>query len=103
VIDHTPCTYEEKVVPFEIAPVGAIGLELAIPVLWQNLVTTRLLTANELWKALSINPAKILGLPQPQLVTFFDPNWEWLVEAKEIASPSKNSSYIGRSLMGKVI
>lgn len=102
-IDHTPCTYEEKVVPFEIAPVGAIGLELAIPVLWQNLVTTGLLTANELWKALSINPAKILGLAQPQLVTFFDPNREWLVEAKEIASPSKNSSYIGRSLIGKVI
>jgi len=102
-IEHTPRAYEEKVVPFEVAPVGAIGLELAIPVLWQNLVTTGLLTANELWKALSINPAKILGLAQPQLTTLFDPNWEWLVEAKAIASPSKNSSYIGRSLIGKIL
>ncbi len=102
-IDHTPCAYEEKVVPFEVAPVGAIGLEFAIPVLWQSLVTTGLLTASELWKALSINPAKVLGLAQPQLATLFDPNWEWLVEAKAIASQSKNSSYIGRSLIGKVL
>ncbi|BBC25437.1 dihydroorotase [Pseudanabaena sp. ABRG5-3] len=102
-IDHTPCAYEEKVVPFEVAPVGAIGLEFAIPVLWQSLVTTGLLTASELWQALSINPAKILGLAQPQLATLFDPNLEWLVEAKAIASQSKNSSYIGRSLIGKVL
>ncbi len=102
-IEHTPCAYEEKVVPFEVAPVGAIGLEFAIPVLWQNLVTTGLLTASELWKALSINPAKILGLTQPQLATLFDPNLEWLVDAKAIASQSKNSSYIGRSLIGKVL
>lgn len=102
-IDHTPCAYEEKVVPFEVAPVGAIGLEFAISVLWQNLVTTGLLTARELWNAISINPAKILGLAQPQLTTLFDTNWEWLVEAKAIASQSKNSSYIGRSLVGKVI
>ncbi|MFM7886778.1 MAG: dihydroorotase [Pseudanabaena sp.] len=102
-IDHTPCAYEEKVVPFEVAPVGAIGLELAIPALWQNLVTTGLLTAQELWKSLSINPAKILKLPQPSLAIIFDPNWEWLVDAKAIASQSKNSSYIGRSLVGKVL
>jgi dihydroorotase len=102
-IDHTPCAYEEKVVPFEVAPVGAIGLEFAIPVLWQNLVHTNLLTANELWQALSINPAKILGLAQPKLSTLFDPNLTWLASHEAIASQSKNSSYIGRSLIGKVL
>ncbi len=102
-IDHTPCAYEEKVVPFEVAPVGAIGLEFAIPVLWQNLVQTNLLTAHELWQALSINPAKILGLPQPKLSTLFDPNLTWLANQEAIASQSKNSSYLGRSLIGKVL
>lgn len=102
-IDHTPCAYEEKVVPFEVAPVGAIGLELAIPILWQNLVTTELLTANELWQALSINPAKCLGMSVPQLSTLFDPNYHWLVSDQAIASTSKNSSYMGRSLIGKVV
>lgn len=102
-IDHTPCAYEEKVVPFEVAPVGAIGLEFAIPVLWQNLVTTGLVTASELWQALSINPANILGIAQPPLSTFFDPNLIWLANSQAIASTSRNSNYIGRSLTGKVL
>ena len=102
-IDHTPCAYEEKVVPFEVAPVGAIGLEFAIPVLWQNLVTTGLLTSSELWQAISTNPAKCLGLATPKLSTLFDPNLEWLVNDRAIASQARNSNYMGRSLIGKVL
>ena len=102
-IDHTPCAYEEKVVPFEVAPTGAIGLEFALPVLWQNLVTTGQLTAPELWRSLSTNPAKCLGLPKPKLATLFDPNLEWLANDRAIASQARNSNYLGRSLIGKVL
>jgi dihydroorotase len=102
-IDHTPCAYEEKVVPFEVAPVGAIGLEFALPVLWQNLVITGLLTTSELWQALSVNPAKILGLTPPKLSTLFDPSLKWLAKDSAIASQSRNSNYMGRSLIGKVL
>jgi dihydroorotase len=102
-IDHTACAYEEKVVPFEVAPIGAIGLELALPVLWQNLVLSRLLTAAELWQSLSINPAKCLGIANPKSSILFDPCQEWLVNGNAIASPSKNSNYMGRSLLGKVL
>ena len=102
-IDHTPCAYEEKVVPFEVAPVGAIGLGFALPVLWQNLVITGLLTASELWQALSVNPAKILGLTPPKRSTLFDPSLEWLAKDSAISSQSRNSNYIGRSLIGKIL
>ncbi len=102
-IDHTPCAYEEKVVPFEVAPVGAIGLEFALPVLWQNLVVTGLLTASELWQALSINPAKILGISQPKLSTLFAPSLEWLANGNAIASSSRNSNYMGQLIIGKVL
>ncbi|MFM7602209.1 MAG: dihydroorotase, partial [Pseudanabaena sp.] len=102
-VDHTPRAYEEKVVPFEVAPVGAIGLEFALPILWQNLVVTKLLTTRELWQALSASPAKTLGLAQPQLATFFEPSLEWLVTNNAIASQSRNSNYMGRSLTGKVL
>ncbi len=102
-IDHTPCAYEEKVVPFEVAPVGAIGLEFAIPVLWQKLVITGLLTTTELWQALSINPAKILGISQPKLSTLFAPSLEWLADGNAIASPSRNSNYIGQLIVGKIL
>ena len=101
-IDHTPYAYEEKVVPFEVAPTGAIGLEFAIPVLWQNLVVTGLLTATELWRSLSSNPAKCLGIATPKLSTLFDPSWEWIANNQAIASQARNSNYMGRSLIGKV-
>lgn len=101
-IDHTPYAYEEKVVPFEVAPTGAIGLEFAIPVLWQNLVVTGLLTATELWRSLSSNPAKCLGIATPKLATLFDPSWEWIANNQAIASQSRNSNYMERSLIGKV-
>jgi len=101
-IDHTPCAYEEKVVPFEVAPVGAIGLEFALPVLWQNLVISGLLTATELWQALSVNPAKILGLAPPKLSTLFEPCLEWLAKDSAISSQSRNSNYMGRSIIGSV-
>ncbi|MDX2255943.1 MAG: dihydroorotase [Pseudanabaenaceae cyanobacterium bins.39] len=102
-IDHTPRAYEEKVVPFEVAPHGAIGLEFALPILWQNLVTTGLLTASTLWQALSDRPAQILGLPQPKLHTFFDPHCSWLVSPQAIASSSHNSNYIEQTITGKVL
>jgi dihydroorotase len=102
-IDHTPCAYEEKVVPFEVAPVGAIGLQFAIPMLWQNLVVTGLLTASELWQALSINPAKILGISQPKLSTLFVPSLEWLADGNAIATSSRNSNYMGQLIIGKVL
>ncbi len=103
VIDHTPYAYEEKVVPFEVAPTGAIGLEFAIPVLWQSLVATGLLTASEFWNALSRNPAKCLGMATPKLSTLFDPNFEWIASNQAIASQARNSNYIGRSLIGKIL
>ncbi|PZU91265.1 MAG: dihydroorotase [Pseudanabaena sp.] len=101
-IDHTPCAYEEKVVPFEVAPVGAIGLEFALAVLWQKLVVTGFLADRELWLAMSINPAKCLNLPMPKLAKLFNPHHEWIANEQQIASQSRNSSYIGRSLIGKV-
>ncbi|MEB3233569.1 MAG: hypothetical protein VKJ64_21350, partial [Leptolyngbyaceae bacterium] len=39
-IDHTPYTYEEKTVPFALAPPGVIGLQCALSLLWQGLVQT---------------------------------------------------------------
>ena len=60
-VDHQPYTYEEKTVAFAQAPTGAIGLELALPLLWQNLVTTGEFSALELWQSLSVNPLKCLG------------------------------------------
>ncbi|MEH1867112.1 MAG: dihydroorotase [Nostoc sp.] len=109
-IDHTPYSYEEKVQAFAEAPPGAIGLELALPLLWQYLVETEEFTALELWRALSTRPAKCLGqevsaiVPhQPAELTLFDPQKIWKVERKSLYTLSQNTPWLGQELKGHVV
>lgn len=108
-VDHTPHTYEEKNVSFAMSPVGAIGLELALPVLWHQLVETGMLSALELWQALSTNPAQCLGqgpgrcaVDEPVELILFDPREAWVVEAKSLRSRSHNTHLLNQTLHGKV-
>jgi dihydroorotase len=105
-IDHSAYTYEEKTVAFGEAPVGAIGLELALPMLWQGLVEPGHLTALELWRSLSTNPARCLA-QKPATVTvgateltLFDPGEVWKVD--RLKSLSQNSHLWGQVIRGKV-
>jgi len=109
-IDHTPYSYEEKVQAFAEAPPGAIGLELALPLLWQYLVETEEFTALELWRALSPSPAECLGqkvsaiVPhQPAELTLFDPQQTWKVERKNLYTLSQNTPWLGQQLKGHVV
>jgi len=71
--------------------------------LWQELVVTEKLTPLELWQALSINPARCLGIKNSELSTLFDPNQIWTVNSGAIASLSSNTSHYGKNLKGKVL
>ena len=109
-IDHRAYTYEEKTVPFGIAPPGAIGLEFALPVLWQELVATEKLSALELWQALSTNASLCLGQKPIEITAkskinliLFDPHKTWIADRTNLKSPAANSIYCGREITGKVI
>jgi dihydroorotase len=102
-VDHTPYTYEEKTVAFEVSPPGMIGLEFALPVLWQELVVPGLLSAEDLWRSLSIGPARCLGIDNLALTTLFDPNLGWEVTTAAIASQAHNTPCLGKFIAGKVI
>jgi dihydroorotase len=109
-IDHTPYTYEEKTVAFAEAPPGAIGLELALPLLWQTFVASDDWTALALWRSLSTHPALCLqqnpgsiapGLPAE--LTLFDPHQTWEVTPENLRSQSYNTSWLGQQIVGKVV
>ncbi len=109
-IDHTPYTYEEKALAFEIAPPGVIGLELALPLLWQRFVASGEWSAIELWKALSVNPSLCLGqnppscaVSQPAELVLFDPLKTWNVSKDNLCSLSSNTPWLGKEITGKVI
>ncbi len=109
-IDHTPYTYEEKTVAFAEAPAGAIGLELALPLLWHTLVETGDWSALELWQRFSTNPAICLGQTpsaiakeQPAELVLFNPQETWKVEKNTLKSQSTNTPWLGQDLTGRVV
>ncbi|HEY9799559.1 MAG TPA: dihydroorotase [Leptolyngbyaceae cyanobacterium] len=109
-IDHAPYTYEEKVQAFAEAPAGAIGFELALPLLWQHLVETGEFTALELWQALSTRPAECIQQKVSAVaanhkaeLTLFDPRKIWQVEKKNLYTLSQNTSWLGQELQGRVV
>lgn len=109
-IDHAAYTYEEKVQAFSESPPGAIGLELALPLLWENLVETGEFTALELWQVLSNKPAACL---QQQIkpikpgekaeLTLFDPQKIWTVNRENLCSQADNTPWFGKDIKGRVL
>jgi dihydroorotase len=109
-IDHTAYTYGEKTVPFAEAPSGAIGLELALPLLWQTFVESERWSALDLWQKLSTNPLAILKQPaspitegQTAELTLFDPHTAWEVKPSTLKSLSSNTPYLDTTIVGRVV
>ena len=109
-IDHAPYTYEEKVQAFAESPPGAIGLELALPLLWQNLVATGEFTALELWRVLSHQPAaclqqevKAIQPGEKAELTLFNPLQIWQVNKANLQTLSYNTPWFGQEVTGRVV
>ncbi|MGB3612790.1 MAG: hypothetical protein WBA10_03285, partial [Elainellaceae cyanobacterium] len=109
-IEHCPYTYEEKTVPFTEAPPGVIGLQTALPLLWEQLVDTGQLSAIALWRALSTQPAQCLqqrpselSLQQDAELVLFDPAESWEATPQTIVSLSNNTPWLHRPILGRVV
>jgi dihydroorotase len=108
--DHAPHSFDEKQVEFAYAPFGIVGLETALGLCCTELVEKKILTLIQLIEKLSVNPRKILHLPDIKIaegeeanLTFLDPAREWTVNVNEFKSKSKNSPFDGWKLKGKAI
>lgn len=109
--DHAPHSADEKALPFEEAPFGMVGLETAMPLYVEALVTSGAIDWPRLIAMLTLEPAKLCNLDGMGIgslrvggaadVTVFDPKIAWTCEAAKLASKSKNTPYGGRKLMGR--
>jgi dihydroorotase len=104
--DHAPHSPLEKEVEFDKAAFGIIGLETALP-LTLSLVRSGVLSMGEAVGKLSTRPASILGVDGGHLeeggpadVTIIDPEVEYVLQADDIQSKSKNSPFLGMPLKG---
>lgn len=107
--DHAPHHRDEKEVEFDQAAHGIVGLETALP-LTLKLVHDKVLSLSEALRKLTINPARLLGLPYgtlsicaPADVVIFDPARKWQLDAGKLRSKSKNTPFAGWELVGKVM
>ncbi len=106
---HTPQDEESKRLPFEAAASGAIGLETMLPAL-MRLFHGDYLSLPTLWRAMSLNPAKRLGLESGRLapgapadLVLFDPDAPFVLDRFKLVSKSKNTPFDEAKMQGKVL
>jgi len=109
VTDHAPHGADEKAIDFQSAPFGIIGLEVALPLFAQALITPDLLDWPILLSRMTTAPARILGLDKGTLragtdadVTIFNPQATWVVDPAKFRSRSANCPYGGWEMRGRV-
>ncbi|MFZ1661232.1 MAG: dihydroorotase [Paracoccaceae bacterium] len=106
---HTPQDEESKRKPFEEAASGAVALETFLPAA-MRLYHAGHLTLPQLFRAMSLNPANRLGLPQGRLsvgapadLILFDPDAPYVLDRFTLNSKSKNTPFDGQRMEGKVL
>lgn len=104
---HLPHETDSKVVEFEAAAFGMIGLETCYAALRSALPEVPETKWVEL---LSIRPREIFGLPvpkiqkdQPAIVTIYEPGTPIMIDQGFFRSRSRNSAFINQELTGRVI
>ena len=106
---HTPQDEESKRLPFEEAASGAVGLETLLPAA-MRLYHAGQIDLPRLFRALALNPARILGLAAgrmlagaPADLVLFDPDAPFQLDRTTLQSKSKNTPFDGARLQGRVI
>lgn len=109
VSSHDPQDADVKRRPFAEAADGAIGLETLLAA-GLRLVHDRELGLLTLLRAMTINPARLLGLPAGRLakgapadLIVFDLGQPWVVDRELLRSRSKNSPFDESKMQGRVL
>jgi dihydroorotase len=107
--DHNPQDVETKRLPFAEAAPGAIGLETMLSA-GLRLVHGGEMSLMTLLKAMSLNPAELLGLPggslrsgAPADVIVVDPDVPWVLDPADLKSNCKNTPFDEARLQGRVV
>jgi len=110
--DHAPHPAESKECEWQYAAFGMLGLETALPILWQTMIETKMMDIHTLQARMSTAPAQIgryhsqgkaLVKGAPANLTLFAPNKTWKVDRDLVASKSKNTPFHEMEFGGSVV
>ena len=108
--DHAPHTHEEKSRSIVEAPFGIIGFETALPIYLEVFYHTKKMSALNIIRNLTLNPASVLNIPRGSIsigdvadITLIDPNLSWKYNVNSSFSKSRNSPFHMREFKGKAV
>ena len=98
--DHAPHHADEKMVEFDRAPFGIVGLETAVPIVFDRLLHPGRITIKRMIALLSVNPARLLNVRggsldegAPADITVLAPDLAVTIDAARLVSKSKNTPF----------
>ncbi|MDD3118714.1 MAG: dihydroorotase [Victivallales bacterium] len=107
--DHAPHNETSKLVEFDHAPFGIVGLETAVSVCLTQLYHRRILTLSQLIAKFTVGPAEVLGLDigtlregVPADITLIDINESYTIDKNDFFSKSRNTPFHGMKVKGRV-
>src|SRR5262245_9061168 len=107
--DHAPHHIDEKMVEFDRAPFGIVGLETAVPIVFDRLVHAGRISLKRMIELLSVNPARLFNVRGGRLddgvpadITVLAPDVATTIEAGKLVSKSKNTPFDRWRLTGGV-
>ncbi len=105
--DHAPHNANDKMLEFDRAPFGVVGLETAVSLIMDRFVRIGIIGVDRLIRLFSVNPAKILKLERGNLakgawadITLLDPELHFQVRSEDFLSRSRNTPFEGWQLRG---
>ena len=104
--DHAPHEHDSKLVEFDVAAVGVLGLQTSLPLIL-DFVAEGVISRRRAVEALAAGPARVLGLEfgslaagRPADVCIIDPAHKWTFTREVVQSKSFNSPFLGRVMTG---
>ncbi|MDD5598951.1 MAG: dihydroorotase, partial [Victivallaceae bacterium] len=108
--DHAPHTPTSKLVEFDYAPFGIIGLETAVPVCLKELYHSGILSISDFVAKFTVGPASVLGLDGRGLepgnaadITVIDTERKVKIDANKFYSKSRNTPFNGMTFRVKAV
>lgn len=107
ITDHAPHSKEEKSKGLAGSSMGVVGLEVAFPVLYTNLVKKRIITMEKLLELMNTNPRKIfkigteIKIGEKADLTVYDLNENYNIDSSKFVSMGKATPFDGDNVYGK--
>jgi dihydroorotase len=105
--DHAPHNINDKMLEFDRAPFGVVGLETAVSLICDRFVRTGIISVERMVELFSTNPARILKLERGTLakgvwanITVVDMDFEYEVRSEQFLSRSRNTPFEDWKLHG---